>query len=34
MDKFTPYGIEFEEALPNLENKLKHCKQTNLSLII
>ena len=32
MDDFTPYGDNFEEALTNLENVLKRCKETQLSL--
>ena len=32
MDDFTLYGNSFDEALENLENFLKHCEQTHLSL--
>ena len=32
MDDFTVYGNTFEEALANLENILKRCKEANLSL--
>ena len=32
MDDFTVYGNTFEEALENLENFLKRCKEANLSL--
>ena len=32
MDDFTVYGNTFEEALANLENVLKRCKEANLSL--
>ena len=32
MDDFTVYGNSFEEALENLEEILKRCKETNLSL--
>jgi len=32
MDDFTPYGIDFDEALPNLEKMLKRCIQSHLSL--
>jgi hypothetical protein len=32
MDDFTPYGVSFQEALPNLEKVLKRCIQAHLSL--
>jgi hypothetical protein len=32
MDEFTPYGIDFDEALANLEKVLKICIQSHLSL--
>jgi hypothetical protein len=32
MDEFTPYGIDFNEALTNLEKFLKTCIQSHLSL--
>jgi hypothetical protein len=32
MDEFTPYGIDFDEALTNLEKELKICIQSHLSL--
>jgi hypothetical protein len=32
MDEFTPYGIDFNEALANLEKVLKRCIQSHLSL--
>jgi hypothetical protein len=32
MDDFTPYGIDFDEALANLEKVLKRCIQSHLSL--
>jgi hypothetical protein len=32
MDDFTPYGIDFDEALTNLEKVLKICIQSHLSL--
>jgi hypothetical protein len=32
MDEFTSYGIDFDEALANLEKSLKICKQSHLSL--
>ena len=32
MDEFIVYGNTFEEALENLENVLKICKEENISL--
>jgi len=32
MDDFTPYGTDFEDALSNLEEVLKICRQSHLSL--
>jgi hypothetical protein len=32
MDDFTPYGIDFDEALANLEKVLKRCIQSHHSL--
>ena len=32
MDDFTVYGNTFEEALANLEEFLKRCKEANISL--
>ena len=32
MDDFTVYGLTFETYLNNLENVLKICKETNISL--
>jgi hypothetical protein len=32
MDDFTPYGIDFDQALTNLEKVLKICIQSHLSL--
>jgi hypothetical protein len=32
MDDFTPYGIDFDEALTNLEKLLKTCIQSHPSL--
>jgi hypothetical protein len=34
MDEFTPYSNDFDKDLENLENVLKCCKQTHLSLSI
>lgn len=32
MDDFMVYGLTFETTLQNIENMLKRCKETNLSL--
>ena len=32
MDEFSVYGNEFDESLQNLENVLKRCIESNLSL--
>lgn len=32
MDDFTPYGDSFEDSLENLENLVKQCKPTHVSL--
>jgi hypothetical protein len=32
MDEFTPYGIDFDEALANLEKVLKRCIQSHIYL--
>jgi hypothetical protein len=33
MDDFTPYGIEFDKALSNLEKVMERCIATKLCLI-
>jgi hypothetical protein len=32
MDEFTPYGIDFDGALFNMEKVLKRCIQSHISL--
>jgi hypothetical protein len=32
MDDFTPYGIDFDEALTNMEKVFKICIQSHISL--
>jgi hypothetical protein len=34
MDNFTPYGIDFDQSLTNLEKVLKICIHSHLSLSI